>query len=258
MENKKLLKFLLKDIAEIEELFTEKGHSGFDDYEIEFLRSRFEGARQIIHILNEKDDAGLPEAVQPEEKKEKGQIETPVIQEEEEVIIAVVEEQEESVSEIVAEVALEQEPEEEIKIPEPEKVSEIIPEPEVEIQTEIVVEEEPGEPREKEEYQRLGDRFVKEKSLNELLANGSNNLENKISNSPVNSLQGAIGINDRYIYIRELFNGSGETFLKAVTELDRLSNIKEAVAYLQQNYKWKKTDASLKFVNLVKRRFPNG
>ena len=109
-----------------------------------------------------------------------------------------------------------------------------------------------------EEPQRLGDRFVKEKSLNDLLANGSDKLENKLSNTPVGSLQGAIGINDRYIYIRELFNGSAETFSKTVADLDKLQNIQEAVAYLQQNYKWKKNDASLKFVNLIKRRFPNG
>ena len=56
MENKKLLKFLYKDIAEIEELFSEKGSEGFDEYEIEFIQSRFKGAKQILQILSEKEN----------------------------------------------------------------------------------------------------------------------------------------------------------------------------------------------------------
>ena len=44
MENKKLLKFLLKDLTELEELLVEKGNSGFDAFEIEFIQSRFKAA----------------------------------------------------------------------------------------------------------------------------------------------------------------------------------------------------------------------
>jgi hypothetical protein len=36
-----------------------------------------------------------------------------------------------------------------------------------------------------------------------------------------------------------------------------MNHISEAVNFLQQNFKWKKNETSLKFVNLVKRRFPN-
>ena len=59
MENKKLLKFLYKDIAEIEEIFAEKGKNGFDNFEVEFIQSRFAGAKQIIQILSEKENQFL-------------------------------------------------------------------------------------------------------------------------------------------------------------------------------------------------------
>ena len=82
-------------------------------------------------------------------------------------------------------------------------------------------------------------------------------LEHKLSNRPVKSIKTSIGINDKFQYIRELFEGSAEKFTKAVDELDALDNIKDAVHYLQSNYKWKKNETSLKFVNLIKRRFSN-
>jgi len=261
MENKKLLKFLLKDINEIEELFAEKGNSGFDSFEIDFIQGRFEGAKKIIHILEEQqENTPLVEVTEesPELKREETR---PDIREEREVVE----------EEVQAEVEVQEEaPVVEDSENREEKVENPVPEPEqapvAEAETvEAIEAKEPvkelveaqeevtgnGEPK------TLGDSFLKEKSLNDSLAGGSNKLENKLSNTPVSSLQRAIGINDRYIYIRELFEGDADKFSSAVGELDRLQNIEEAVSYLQQNYKWKKNETSLKFVNLVKRRFPN-
>ena len=261
MENKKLLKFLLKDIAEIEELFTDKGNSGFDDFEMEFIRSRFEGARKIIHILNENADSVVaePEIREIIEEKQEVEVQAQIqvtqedaVPDENEPVVESTEEAEQK--EIEQHIVATIENQEEIHLEKEEVRDNIPPQEDVEpVQDEDDLEEEIHE-----EPQRIGDRAIKEKSLNDIHSNGSNKLENKLSNSPVSSLQGAIGINDRYIYIRELFDGSAESFSKAVAELDRLQNIREAVAYLQQNYKWKKNDTSLKFVNLVKRRFPNG
>jgi chemotaxis protein histidine kinase CheA len=114
------------------------------------------------------------------------------------------------------------------------------------------------EEEKQEANQRLGDSFLKGRSINDLLnPNDQNKLEYKLSNRPVNSIQSAIGINDRFQYIRELFEGSPEKFAKTVTSLDAMENIQDAVSFLQQNFKWKKNETSLKFVHLVKRRFSN-
>lgn len=287
MENKKLLKFLLKDISELEELFVEKGSEGFDSFEIEFIQSRFKGARQIIQILDEKDgiaQGSLPPVieekpvevpVQPEfqpvaeEPVVKESLAEPVpivsepdvieenedeLAEKEEVLEDIVEEEAQPVDDI-EEAVVEPETEQVEEVP----VSEL--DSEVEAETESTTFRDDMELDDEEEElvaRTIGDSILKEKSVNDLMNNGSSKLENKLSNSPVSSIQRAIGINDRYQYIRELFEGNAETFSKTVGELDRLNNIQEAVSYLQQNYKWKKTETSLKFVNLVKRRFPNG
>lgn len=285
MENKKLLKFLLKDISELEELFVEKGSEGFDSFEIEFIQNRFKGARQIIQILNEKDgimqnplpplieekpvEIPVQPEIQPMVKEpvvEESLVEpTPVaseseviedskaeVEEKEEVAEDIVEEEHVPVDEIEEAVA-ESEPVEEEPVSESDS--------EVEAENESATSSDDMELDDEEEElvaRTIGDSILKEKSVNDLMNNGSSKLENKLSNSPVSSIQGAIGINDRYQYIRELFDGSAETFSQTVGELDNLKNIQEAVSYLQQNYKWKKTETSLKFVNLVKRRFPNG
>jgi hypothetical protein len=293
MENKKLLKFLYKDIAEIEELFTDKGSEGFDEYEIEFIQSRFKGAKQVIQILSEKENKQLrnirPRPVMKEDDKEveilsvddevsdSSEKPSPEPEEKSEPTEASVDEQErlQALSDFEAEVKLEEKVHVQAQIEEDDAAS---------IQNQPDVDKEPELPQmESEEVDdvdehsksnveldeedeesgnanhRLGDSFSKEKSVNELLAgDDSGKLEYKISNSPVASLKSAIGINDRYQYIRELFEGNGDAFTKAVSDLDNLNNIQEAVNYLQQNYKWKKNDTSLKFVNLIKRRFPNG
>ncbi|WP_167619772.1 hypothetical protein [Maribellus sediminis] len=282
MENKKLLKFLLKDLVEIEELFAEKGSAGFDAYELEFLQTRFKGAKQIIQMLEDKEgknlnnstpeepeisavekedvveevvaeipaEAEVPQAV---EVTEEISVEEEVEQIEEETETTTVIETTETVqvtmeSEVVEEVA-----EEEIVAEEPATLTD---ETAPEVNDDLEMEDEPEETV----GRTLGDSFLKGQSVNDLMANGngSGKLENKLSNSPVDNLQRAIGINDRYLYIRELFSGDAEVFAKTVSELDNLNNIQEAVSYLQQNYKWKKNETSLKFVNLVKRRFPNG
>ena len=104
---------------------------------------------------------------------------------------------------------------------------------------------------------RLGDSFLKGKSINDLITD-QQKLEFKLSNRPVSSIRSAIGINDRFQYIRELFDGDSEKFMKTVKDLDAMDHVADAVNYLRTHFRWKKNETSLKFVNLVKRRFLNG
>ena len=102
----------------------------------------------------------------------------------------------------------------------------------------------------------VSDHFSKGKSLNDLLIEGKT-LDQKIASSPIEKLESAIGLNDRFQYIRELFDNNSELFLKTVQQIDHSNNLNEAVGYLNSNFKWKKTDTSIQFAQLVKRRFLN-
>ncbi|MDD4108511.1 MAG: hypothetical protein PHH93_07315, partial [Prolixibacteraceae bacterium] len=107
-----------------------------------------------------------------------------------------------------------------------------------------------------EEHTRLGESFLKGKSVNDLITD-QHKLEFKLSNRPVANIKAAIGINDRFQYIRELFDNNPQKFLETVETLDSMDNVHDAVDFIRHNFKWKKSDASLKFANLVKRRFMN-
>lgn len=276
MENKKLLKFLLNDLSELDELLSEKGSNGFDELEMEFIHARMKGVKQLIQILYDRESDPQSEVVQQQKIKELDKIVEHTTDEKltarEEFIENEVQEEveengiqaEDSTEDLVAEmpedeeeivpIEAENEIQYENKIAEPiieaeekiGRVSENLDETDVELNEEEVV---------NEANHRLGDRFIKEKSVNDLMATDNSNLEHKLSNRPVANIQAAIGINDRFQYIRELFEGKAEAFSNAVVELDSKKDIKEAVEYLQQNFKWKKNETSLKFINLVKRRF---
>ena len=72
---------------------------------------------------------------------------------------------------------------------------------------------------------------------------------------PLKSLKDGLSLNDRYLFQRELFDNDKARLDETVSALDALENIQAAVAYLKANFKWIKSEASEKFVHLVKRRF---
>jgi len=93
----------------------------------------------------------------------------------------------------------------------------------------------------------------KHQMVNDLLS--TERSERTFDGKPLKSIREGIGINDRFSFIKELFNSNVEKYDHAISTLDQLSDIEEAVKFLKQNYKWNKSDASQKFLVLVKRRF---
>jgi hypothetical protein len=281
MENKKLVKILIKDMAELEELIAEmKSSHRFDILEMEFIHTRAKGVLQLLQMLEQKEEPALKKAEEPaaivEKLKEKV----------EEAVQAVVLTAGLQQEQIIHEVLLAEEPEEKaevkLEVPvNPEPVYETQPEP-VQVQAEVkdqvqaeVKDQARAEGKDQERAEvkeiadgevllennhhaepgsRLGESFLKGKSLNDMITDQVK-LEFKLSNRPVSSIQSSIGINDRFQYIRELFDGDNKKYTEAVKTLDSMHNVKEAVEYLRSNYRWKKNETSLKFVNLVKRRF---
>lgn len=100
----------------------------------------------------------------------------------------------------------------------------------------------------------LGEKFTTEPTLNERFTTHSDN-QYKIKGKPVTSIKGAIGINDQFMFARELFDNNKNKFESTIEMLDKAAGFLDAVEYLEQNFQWKKTDTSLKFMELVKRRF---
>lgn len=99
----------------------------------------------------------------------------------------------------------------------------------------------------------IGETFSKERSINDAL--GENSGESKLTIGPISNLRAAIGLNDRFLFIREIFDNNAEKYNMVIENLDKLETIQQAVEYLKANLTLQKNDTSMKFVELLKRRF---
>jgi hypothetical protein len=78
-------------------------------------------------------------------------------------------------------------------------------------------------------------------------------------NAKISDLTKSISINDKFLFIRELFQNKGEEFSKAIHHLNNTRNIEEAFQYmeiLKKQYLWDSTSSAyLSFCDLVRRKF---
>ena len=84
-------------------------------------------------------------------------------------------------------------------------------------------------------------------------------LADKLQHSALNSLQSAIGINDKFLFVNELFNGSMEKYNRSIANLDDLKTLNGALIYLNElriELQWNSSnEAYKKLLELVHRKF---
>lgn len=82
----------------------------------------------------------------------------------------------------------------------------------------------------------------------------------QLGNNPLKDLKEAIGLNERFLFSNELFNGNMEAFNRALNELNHLQGRADAERLineqLAEKHKWNPEDEAVeRFILLVKRRF---
>jgi len=84
-------------------------------------------------------------------------------------------------------------------------------------------------------------------------------LSDQLGASKIDSLKGAIGLNDKLQFISELFDGNHEAFNEYLSTLDQLSSNEEAHQLLSQiatKYEWDEENSSVEeFVKIISRRY---
>jgi len=105
----------------------------------------------------------------------------------------------------------------------------------------------------------LAEKYQEGKSfINERLAqkNGKVDLSSQLQSKPIKDIEAAIGINDKYKLIRDLFNGNPEIFGETINQLNQASNFNEAFKYINANFDWEMEDESVQLLlDLVRRKF---
>jgi len=82
------------------------------------------------------------------------------------------------------------------------------------------------------------------------------NISSKLQSKPISSISSAIGINDKFKLIRDLFNEDTESYAKAIKKLDSCGNFNEAFNYMSTSFNWDMEEESVQFIlDLVRRKF---
>lgn len=101
-------------------------------------------------------------------------------------------------------------------------------------------------------------------SLNEILSaqNARNTVSGQFTQRQPKDLKSMISLNDKLLFVRDLFNGYSLAYSEAIELLNRFDNFESADNFLKQNYASKnswsdKQDAADKFYELLNKRFSN-
>ncbi len=111
----------------------------------------------------------------------------------------------------------------------------------------------------------LGDKYVAEEdtSLNKRLAKMKEEVDigTSMQHKPIKNLKTSIGVNEKFLFINELFEGDIEAYNEAIEKLNSFNNLDEAFEYINQlnkTYSWDgyhSAETIDKFAYLVQRRY---
>ena len=97
-------------------------------------------------------------------------------------------------------------------------------------------------------------------SLNDKLKNDTTELGSVLTDTPVKDLKKAIGINDRFVFLHELFRGDETMYERSIKTINNFRAYPEAEFWIERELKIKlgwdeKKETVRHFMQLVRRRF---
>lgn len=108
------------------------------------------------------------------------------------------------------------------------------------------------------EKSNLSEKFSHNRpTLNEELSSQveSADLANQLKNRPVTNLSSAIGLNEKFEFINNLFNGDKVKYEETIDKLNMATNFNEAYNYLSIKLNWDMSDPSIqRILDLIRRK----
>jgi len=88
--------------------------------------------------------------------------------------------------------------------------------------------------------------------------NPVHDIASKFHDQPIPDIGAAIGINEKFRYIRELFDGNSSLYIKTIDDLNNVESEADAISYLQQNFSWDPEEKLAKnLLDLTRRKLKN-
>ena len=83
----------------------------------------------------------------------------------------------------------------------------------------------------------------------------SKDLSSKLKSQPISDIGTAMGLNEKFSFIRELFNNNPDKFTETINILNQASNFNEAYSYLSDKFNWDMDDSQVqKLLDLTRRK----
>ena len=98
-----------------------------------------------------------------------------------------------------------------------------------------------------------------EESLNEQLSSNEKSLAQKMEEDAIEDLRKAISLNDKFTFIKQLFDEDHAAYEEVIKKLDRATNLDEASLTINEvmlQFSWEEEDDAVqKFKDLINRKF---
>lgn len=83
-------------------------------------------------------------------------------------------------------------------------------------------------------------------------------LAENLNRKPLANIKSGVGINDVFMFTKELFEGNRQHYIDVVSDLDSFASLEDALQYIHSNLQWDyEKPATKKFMTLLSRRFLN-
>jgi hypothetical protein len=108
-----------------------------------------------------------------------------------------------------------------------------------------------------QEIEIVADRYLTSQNyINQAMANRQgNDISSRSQSKPVTDLRSSIGLNDKFLFIKELFNGRPDKYNQCIDKLNEASSFEEAMKFIEENCSWEEgNEVADRLLSLVKRR----
>lgn len=122
--------------------------------------------------------------------------------------------------------------------------------------TEQSVEQPVEQPAEEPTIQpTLGESIPAVQTLADKLA-AEHEVVTEVRREPITDLRRAVGINDKFLLIHELFNGNGSLYEITIRRLNEFDNLDDCMIYIAENFAWNpNSDGAKLMMDLLERKF---
>ncbi len=111
----------------------------------------------------------------------------------------------------------------------------------------------------------IGDQYIKEEddSLHNMISGKKEDrsIGTRMQQKPIESIKDVIGVNEKFLFINELFNGNIQAYHDAIAKLNSMDDVTQAIDYLNaigMEYSWDASKSATtieKLANYVQRRY---